>query len=422
MADKPKERAQTLWLISKYASPRKYGFETRLFALAHWFRKMGRTPVIITSDSNHLGTFPQFESTYTKEDIDDIETWWIRTLKYTKTASVRRVLSWLDFELKLFLMPLAGLPKPDVIVVSSLSLLTILNGIRLKRRYRCKLVFEIRDIWPLTMVEEGGFDEKNPFVNFLALVERFGYRHSDLVIGTMPNIAPHVRKVAGEGIECGCVPFGFDPTFFAQPDPLPPALVDNHFPADRLIVGYAGSMGTTNALETIVTCAKEMEADDRFFFLFLGNGDLRERYMAETKGLRNVYFMPRVERSQVGGVLARCDLLYFAVQNSPVWEYGMSLNKLTDYMMAAKPILASYSGYPSMVNEAECGEFVPAGDASALKDALRRFADLPKEKRATMGSAARNWLIDNRRWEVLAERYLALCDDVVARNGIRARV
>ena len=417
MADKPKNRAQTLWLISKYACPLKYGFETRLFALAQWFNKKGRTTVIITSESNHLGKFPHFESTYTKEVIDGVETWWIRTLKYVRTASARRVLSWLDFELKLFFMPLESLPKPDVIVVSSLSLLTILNGIRLKRRYRCKLVFEIRDIWPLTMVEEGGFDPKHPLVRFLAWVERFGYRHSDLVIGTMPNIAPHVKKVAGEGIECDCVPFGFDPSFFAKSDPLPEDLARNHIPPNRLVVGYAGSMGTTNALETIIACVKEMEDDDRFFFLFLGSGDLREKFIADTKGQRNVYFMPKVERSQVQSVLARCDLLYFAVQNSPVWEYGMSLNKLTDYMMAAKPILASYSGYPSMVNEAGCGEFVPAADVPALKAALERFADLPPTKRAEMGTAARSWIVGNRRWDVLADKYLQLCDDLIARNA-----
>lgn len=414
MGDRPEKHAQTLWLISKYACPRKYGFETRLFALARAFREMGRTPVVISSDSNHLGTFPEFKSTYTRETIHGCETWWIRTLKYKKTVSVKRVASWLDFELKLFFMPFGKLPKPDLVLVSSLSLLTILNGLWIRRRYRCKLIFEVRDIWPLTLVEEGGFSKRNPFVKFLAWVERLGYRNADLTIGTMPNLAPHIRNVAGNDLKCECVPFGFDPDFFATSDSLAPDVMGRHVPPDRLVVGYAGSMGTTNALETIIACVKEMEADERFFFLFVGNGDMRDHFVAETKGMRNVAFMPKVERSQVQSVLAHCDLLYFAVQNSPVWEYGMSLNKLTDYMMAAKPILASYSGYPSMLNEAECGQFVPACDVSALKEALHRFAELPLEKRVAMGKSARNWLIGNRRWDVLARKYLDFCDDLCA--------
>ena len=71
--------AQTIWLVSKYITPRKYGFETRPFALARRFREEGRTPIVITSDSNHFGNYPAFESTYTKETIDGVETWWVRT-------------------------------------------------------------------------------------------------------------------------------------------------------------------------------------------------------------------------------------------------------------------------------------------------------------------------------------------------------
>ena len=339
----PPGHAQTIWIISKYASSLEYGFESRLVALAREFRSSGRNPVVIASDSNHLASYPEFGSTYTRESIGGCETWWIRTLRYTRTVSIRRVLSWLDFELKLLLMPKKRLPEPDVIIVSSLSLLTILNGIRLRRRYGCKLVFEIRDIWPLTLVEEGGYRSSNPLVRLLGWIERRGYRKADIVVGTMPNLSSHVRSVAGEGICCDCVPFGFDPATYEDEEPLAadypfPALPDN-----RLVIGYAGSIGVANALDTIIDCARQIAGDERFFFVFLGGGDLRERYARETQDLENVVFLPKVRREQVRVVLRRCDLLYFAVHDSPVWDYGMSLNKLTDYMLAAKPVLASYS-------------------------------------------------------------------------------
>jgi glycosyltransferase involved in cell wall biosynthesis len=414
MGEPPEKQARTIWLVSKYISPQEYGFETRLFAMAREFVKMGRQPVVITSDSNHLARFPKFDETYTHQNIDGVDTWWIRTSKYVKTVSVRRILSWLDFELKLFLMPFSRLPRPDVVVVSSLSLLTILNGLWIRSRYRCRLIFEIRDIWPLTLVEEGGYSETNPLVRLLAWVERIGYRKADLVIGTMPNLTLHVQRVAGEGIACACVPFGFDPEFFANSDPISPE-IENRIPTNKFVIGYAGSMGTTNALETIVACMKEMQGDDRFFFLMAGKGDMWDKFVAETNDLRNVAFIGRVERSQVQTVLANCDLLYFAVQDSPVWQYGMSLNKLTDYMMAAKPVLASYSGYPSMLNEAGCGRFVPAGDKDALKRAIYDFAALPRERLTAMGTAGRNWLIANRRWDVLARQYLDLCDALVTK-------
>lgn len=413
-------QANSIWIISKYVSSAEYGFESRLFALAREFRKIGREPVIISSDSNHLASYPRFSSRYTREVLGGCETWWIRTMRYAKTASLRRVLSWLDFELKLLLMPTKRLPAPDVIIVSSLSLLTVLNGIRLRRRYRCKLVFEIRDIWPLTLVEEGGYSDSNLLVKLLAWVERYGYRHSDLVIGTMPNLAEHVAAVAGDGIACECVPFGFDPSAFEHQDRLPPDYPVERIPDGKFVIGYAGSIGLSNALDTIIACAVELAADERYFFAFLGGGDYRERYVEETRHLDNVVFLPKVQRTQVQAVLRRCDVLYFAVHDSPVWKFGMSLNKLIDYMMAAKPVLASYSGYPSMLDEAGCGEFLPAGDVAALKDAIHRYSSMGSEQLAAMGEAGRGWLLANRRWDVLARSYLGICDSLCAAESDEA--
>ena len=92
-------------------------------------------------------------------------------MKYSVAKSLRRILSWLDFEWRLFRLPKHQLPPPDVVVVSSLSLLTIVQGLFWRRRYKCRLVFEIRDIWPLTITEEGGFSPRNPLVLGLATVD-----------------------------------------------------------------------------------------------------------------------------------------------------------------------------------------------------------------------------------------------------------
>lgn len=405
--------AKTIWIISKYASSAEYGFESRLFALARQFSSSGRRTVVISSDSNHFATFPKLKSRFTFESIDGCEVWWVRTLKYTKTVSVRRVLSWLDFELKLLIMPKRQLPAPDVIVVSSLSLLTILSGIWLARRNRCKLVFEVRDIWPLTLVAEGGYSETNPLVKFLAWVEKTGYRRADLIVGTMPNLSAHIASVVGHRMRCECVPFGFDPSSFEMQEPLPSSFLEEHIPDDKFVIGYAGSIGITNALDTIIACARELAEDDRFFFVFLGGGDRRQHFVEETSQLDNIVFLPKVKRTQVQSVLQKCDLLYFAVHDSPVWKYGMSLNKLIDYLMAAKPVLASYSGYQSILDEAGCGEFVAAGDVSALKAAICRHADIPPDILAQRGLSGRRWLLENRRWDILARRYLEICDDLV---------
>ena len=364
--------------------------------------------MIIASDSNHLAHIPVRDCNYYHETLDGIETWWIRTIKYRGAASFRRILSWLDFELKLWLMPRQKLPRPDVIIVSSLSLLTVFNGFRLKRKYGCKLIFEVRDIWPLTIVEEGGFSPWNPLVMMLARAEKFGYRHADVIVGTMPNLKEHVANVMGRSMNCLCVPFGYDPALYAQPQTLPENYALNYIPRGKFIVGYAGSIGLTNALEPLIDCAIAMKDNDRIHFLLLGDGDLLETYKRKVKGLSNISFAPKVSKAQVQAVLGHCQILYFSVKDSQVWRYGLSLNKLIDYMMSAKPVIASYNGYPSMVNEADCGRFIPANDVSALQQTIAEYAGMSQEQLNEIGQRGKDWLISHRPYEKIAQEYCRL--------------
>ena len=152
-----------IWYVSKYvAPPAKVGAGGRGYLIMREFARLGYQSVIITSDSNQLTEVPVLEAPYLFQDVDGMQLCWVRTMKYTVAKSLRRIMSWLDFEWRLWRLPKNGLPKPDVVVVSSLSLLTILNGFLLRRRYKCRLVLEIRDIWPLTITEEGGFSRWNP--------------------------------------------------------------------------------------------------------------------------------------------------------------------------------------------------------------------------------------------------------------------
>lgn len=405
-----------IWIISKYFSSREYGFETRTFAMARHWAAGGREIVMIASDSNHLAKFPPLDAPQVEETIAGVRCVWLRVMRYTRSASLRRILSWFHFEWRLLRLDDSRLPRPDVIVVSSLSLFTILNGLRLRRRHRCKLVFEVRDIWPLTMVEELGVSRRHPMTLLMAWMERLAYRRSDLVIGTMPNLGPHASRIAGRPIRCECIPFGFEPSEVAAAEANPVRVRRVERKPGHLVVGYAGSMGKSNALETIVSCIVKLRDDPRFKFVMVGDGDLRAQFQAQTAGCPNVEWIGRVPRGEVRAWLEQCDLLYFAVHDSKVWESGMSLNKLTDYLLAAKPVIASYSGFPSILDESGCGEYLPSRDEGALLAALERYAAMPAQERERMGAAGRRWLFEHRTWATLAADYMAMLDSVASRG------
>ena len=101
------------------------------------------------------------------------------------------------------------------------------------------------------------------------------------------------------------------------------------------------------------------------------------------------------------------DVLYFATHDSELTRYGQSLNKLIDYMLAGKPIIGSYSGYPSMINEADCGSLVQAQSVEALTSELKKYAKLPLDERMRLGQRATDWILRHRQYSAIAKDFIA---------------
>lgn len=398
-----------IWYVSKYVSlPNKGSAGSRGFMLMREFSKVGHKSVIITSDSNMLADVPELMCAYQVQDLDGVQIHWVRTLKYKIAKSVRRILSWVHFEWRLLMMPMTDLSRPDVVVVSSLSLLTILNGLFWRQRYKCRLVFEIRDIWPLTITEEGGFSKNNLFVRGLGWLERLGYRYSDAIVGTMPNLGEHVANQVPLSAPVYCIPMGVDLETVDDVDPLPAEYSRAFIPEGKFVVAHVGSIGITNALDTFLNCAASMSNHQNVHFLIVGDGDLKQKYIELYGYLPNITFAPKVPKRMVRSVLKQCDLLYFAVHVSEIWRYGQSLNKVVDYMLAGKPIVASYSGYPSMINESKCGSYVAAGDEKSLELEIALYVQMSLEDREAIGARGRRWILENRSYAVLAADYLKI--------------
>jgi glycosyltransferase involved in cell wall biosynthesis len=82
------------------------------------------------------------------------------------------------------------------------------------------------------------------------------------------------------------------------------------------------------------------------------------------------------------------------------------MNKVVEYMLAAKPIIATYSGYPSMINEADCGAFVSTKNSDELKKIFIDYANLSKKRLEQIGNNGRKWIFENRTYSKLAIEYL----------------
>lgn len=393
-----------IWCISKYASPPNYGVGARLFYVAREFSKLGLDVLLVSSDSNHLAKYPNSKEVYNFENYEKLDHMWIKTYKYTRSASLKRFISWIDFEFKLFRIHHLKYEKPDIVIISSLSLLSIVYGIFLKKKYNCKLVFEIRDIHPLTLTQEFGVSKWNPMVLLLGMLERIGYNNADLIVGTMPNLKQHVKEILGKDKEVFHSPLGVHEIWYKER--MQSSIVDSLFPEeDKFVIGYAGSMGTSNAMDSFIEAIKKMAKEKDIYFVLVGDGDLKNSFIERLSGLNNVKIGPKIKQNEIPYFLSKCDLLYLSTHDSKIWEYGQSLNKLIDYMMSGKPIIASYSGYPSMLNEANSGVFIPTGSVDSIVKAIQSFKNMSPSERKLYGQRGKTWVEENHNYKNIALKY-----------------
>jgi len=399
---------KTVWLICKYASPDKYYFGTRHFYFAEEWVKNGHDVTIFTSNASHLtDKLPQFEGGKMIEDIQGVRTVWLKVLKTNKSSSAARVLSWLHFEWKVLFTSKSHFQKPDVIIASSLSIMSIISGYLLSRRYKARFILEIRDIWPLSAIQLGGYSARHPFIWLLGKLERFGYRKADVIVGTMPNLIEHVAEVEPRFKACICIPQGIKSEQLDASEPLLADYIAQTFTPNTFKVVYAGTINPNNPIEVLLKAIAQLPAEDKIEAYILGSGSMLGGYKKKYAFCDRIKFIAPIPKKHVKAFLEHTDLCFDSI-DSEIARFGLSRNKWIDYMNAGKPIVCSYSGFQSMINESNCGSFVPFGDVEGLAAEIKSLKEMPESRRREMGIRAQNYLRVNRLFEKLALEYQSI--------------
>ena len=396
---------KNIWLICKYASPEKYFSGTRHFYLAEEWVKNGNNVTIFTSNSNHQNDqLPEFNGSHKIENINGVLTVWYNLLKYPKSSSYKRVLSWLQFEWKILSTSKKQFSRPDVIIVSSLSILSIISGFLFSKWFKARFIIEIRDIWPLSVIQLGQYKESHPFIWLLARLERFGYSKADVIVGTMPNLVEHVKEIAPGFKSCVCIPQGLKKEHLFGMKPLSLNYIKATFSSETFKVVYAGTLNLNNPIEVLLKAVASFSKEEKIEAYILGSGNMLERYREKYAFCDRIKFINPIPKRQVKAFLQQTDLCFDSV-DTELGKFGLSRNKWIDYMNAGRPIVCSFSGYKSMINEAKCGSFSPFGDVELLANEIKIYKNLTKNKLDEIGQKGQNYLKKNRLFERLALDY-----------------
>ncbi len=400
---------KVIWIVNHYAGSLVHGMEYRHYYLAQHFLQMGMRPAILCASFHHLLMKPPRESFAL---IDGVPYLWVKACWYGQN-DLRRVINMVEFSSRLALRGLGQLPRPDVVIASSPHPFVALNGHRLARKYGAKFIFEVRDLWPLTLLELGGHSLRHPLIRAMAWAERLGYERCDTTVSLLGGAKDYMVAHGLDARKFVHIPNGIDPHISQAIEGLPAehdGVIRRLKNNGGLIVLYSGNHGVANALGNVVEAAALLKDEPHAHFLLVGQGPEKEllQQRAQAAGLQNVTFLPPVARSQMPALTRAVDVGYIGLQSKGLFKYGVSPNKLYEYMSAGLPVVFAIDTIHDEVAEARCGFSIPAEDPPALADVLRRIVQMSRDQLQVMGERGRQYVQRTHAYEVLAQQYARL--------------
>jgi len=393
-----------IWIINEYAGSPYHGMEFRHYYLAKELIKLGYKVVIISASYSHLfRNLPKVSKKFTHEIIDGIDYYWIRVKKYKNSLDKMRVLKWMQFSLYLLLLPFKKIPHPDAIILSPMATTPVLPTYLIAKIKHSKFIFEVKDIWPLSLEEIGRYSRYHPFIILLRLFELFALKKSDYIVSNLPNYGQHLKHY-GINRDFVYIPNGIYLSEIQEAEPLDNEILEM-IPKNKFIIGYAGTVGLANALEYLINAAKILEKNDKIAILIVGEGQEKKKLIELVRGLKNIQFIHAVQKQQVTSILKHFDVCYIGLRKSSLFEYGVSPNKIFDYMYSGKPIISSISTKKDLVTMAKCGISVEAENSKAIADAIIKLYRMSPEQRAKMGQNGKEYVLKYHTYEKLALQY-----------------
>ncbi len=375
-----------IWLFNHYAVPPGLYPLARPYHFAGHLQKKGHKVTIFAASSVHLSDENLITDgrAMSARKIDGIRYVFLKARNYEGNG-ICRILNFFDYTLRLFTQT-GKFNRPDVIMATSVHPLTCAAGILLAWKYRCRCVVEIADLWPLTLVEYGAIKEKQIITRLLYGLEHWIYKRADAILFTMYGGKQYIRDQGWEeDVPLDKVFYinnGVDLSEYRrqeQEERYPDADLDRK---DTFKVLYTGSMGKANAMYDILDAAERLKQYKEIQFLLFGGGYL-EKELKEyccKKRIANVTFKGKVDKKYIPNILSKGDLNIMTGISDRVTDYGLSMNKMFDYMASGRPIVSNIRTNYDILEENRCGISIRAGSAQEMADAVYRFYRMDAEQ------------------------------------------
>ncbi len=398
-------------LINHYAVPPSSTGGTRHYSIAKWLIPHGWQMTIVAAGVNHhSGESYLAPGEVCRVDRSaGVDFVWLKTNSGSHSRQgLSRIIGMLCFAWRVIrLNPevLPSGPRPNVIIGSSVHPFAALAGWVLACRLRAQFIFEVRDLWPETLVTLGKLRRNSPVVICLYWIEGFLFNRAQFIISPLPRVSSYVQDRTGSSVKVRVIPNGID-LQAADAErhsalPIPPSRW-------RHTILYVGSMGNGNDLATLLTGFKMFQIANPHMDVGLrlvGGGPFRPALekMVSVENIHNVEFHPSVPHTAVPSLVSSADLLVITVPNQPeLYRFGVCANKFFDYLASGRPTLSANSASGDPIDESGGGLNVPSSDAASIADGMFRLLSANDQDRQRMGELGREFVTRKHDFRVIA--------------------
>lgn len=401
--------------INHYAGGPAYGMEYRPYYLSREWVNHGHNVLMLAASYSHIrANQPKVTNKMLNESSDGIHFRWYRTPEYSGNG-LGRVRNMLSFIWSLYRdkKDIVGDFKPDVVIASSTYPMDIWPARSIAKKTGAKLIFEVHDLWPLSPIELGGMSRWHPFILWTQLSENYAYRHADKVVSMLPKTKQHMIEHGMRPEKFYHIPNGIDLAEWDCESVLPVEVAEQIKEIRKkgsAVVGYAGTYGLANALDALLDAAKKLAGHTDVIFVGTGPEHARLSKRIKDEGITNLFILPAIPKSSIPAFLDAIDIAYIGLLPEPLFRFGISPNKLMDYMMSAKPIVMAISAGNDPVTDAGCGVTVEPNNSEEIANAITSIAKKSIDERNEMGENGRQYILENHTYNILANNFMKIME------------
>ena len=365
-----------IWIFNHHALTPDMSGGTRHFDFAKELVGRGHTVTIFASSfhyAQHKDLKTYTDAFYLKETIEGVHFIWLKTLPY-KGNGVKRVLNMLEYMLKAQKVVQDVPRQPDIIVGSSVHLFAVYAAYKVAKKLNVPFVMEVRDIWPQTLIDMG-ISKYHPFVLLLGKMEKFLYRKASKIITNLPYAYKHIEKFDIKREDIIWISNGVDITKSSSIEAY-------QYKEKSLNIVYAGALGQANQLNILLEAANKLQKEDIIFHI-IGDGPMYD-ILNKTK-TTNVIMYGALAKEKAIAMIKGADILFFPLADSPVFKFGISSNKLFDYLASRHPIIFASNAENNPIQEANAGLSISPENSDEIVTAIKKLQMYSPSQRDALG-------------------------------------